>query len=189
MIGWSQENVVELLGGPTREIKTGDSVLLFYGSVFLELDDDGVFFVNVSDEDVLEKRRLTDAKRGIYWGKFSDEGEDANSHAMTDDELEEWTEVRRRQRDMMVETRVRRFLLTQTLKSVLTRMPLVLVTAQSSDSDSKIHMHNLAASSATSVLGLKDSHGRPVPAVGESSGYVDRYVSFDESFLSEDGAE
>lgn len=185
MIGWSHDSVVELLGSPTREIKTGESVLLFYGSVFLELDDDGVFFVNVSDEKVLEERRIADVKRGIYWGRFSEEDGDANSHAMTEEELEEWTEVKRRQRDMVVETRVRRFLLTQTLRSVLAKMPLVLVTSQASDSDSKVHMHNLSASRATSVIGLKDSHGRPVPAVGESSGYVDRYISFDESFFAE----
>jgi hypothetical protein len=189
MNGVSQDVVIEMLGNPTREIKTGDGVLLFYGSVFLEIADQGVLFINVNDEDALESRRIADAKRGVYWGKniiIVDVVSDENRRPMTDQEVDEWTEIKRRQRDMVVETRVRRFLLTRTLKNVLARIPVIQVASQTSDFDRNINLHNLAASGAVSIIGLKDSHGVPVPAVGEDSGYTDRYVSYNESFFEVD---
>ncbi len=189
MDGYSHDVVIEMLGNPIREIETGKGVLLFYGSVFIEVVDDAVLFINVSSEDVLESRRLADAKRGIYWGKSIVLVENAshdNRRKMTETEVKEWTERKQRQQEMVIETRVRRFLLTQTFENVLARIPLIEPAALTSGVDKRVNLHNLAANHSTSVIGLKDSRGFPVPAVGESSEYTDRYVSFNESFFAAD---
>lgn len=188
MDGYTQVDVIKMLGNPIREIETGDGVLLFYGSVFLEVVGDSVIFINVSDENTLEMRRLADAKRGIYWGKISllVEKKTDDSRHMTDDEIEEWSAIKKRQLDMVVETRVRRFLLTQTFKSVLARIPVIQEASEVSDGDNRVNLHNLAANSEASVISLKDSHGVPLRAVGEETEYNDRYVSFEESLFGED---
>lgn len=189
MDGYSHDVVIEMLGNPIREILTGNGRLLFYGSVFLEVVDDTVLFINVSSEDALEGRRLADAKRGIYWGKsvvVVEKVSSDNRRKMTATEVDEWTERKERQRGMVIETRVRRFLLTQTFENVLARIPLIEPAALTSGVDKRVNLHNLAANHSTSVIGLKDSRGFPVPAVGESSEYTDRYVSFNESFFAAD---
>lgn len=189
MDGYLHDDDVEMLGSPIREIETGQGLLLFYGSVFLEVVDNRVIFINVTNEDALERRRISDAKRGVYWGKSVIAVEKVffdNRRQMTEAEVKEWTDRRQRQQEMAVETRVRRFLLTQTFKNVLARIPLIQPATLTPDIDKRINLHNLSASRATSVIGLKDSQGHPVRAVGESSGYTDRYVSFNESFFAID---
>ena len=195
MNGFTRGTVVEALGHPLREIETGDGQLLFYGSVFLEVSAGELVFINVADAESLETRRLHDAKRGIHWGKIYRPvplpADRAGVRAMTPDEIETWQEAKERKRERVLETRVRRFLLTRTFRSVLDGIPIVQIAAARHiqgtspylDPDRRIRFHDLAAADAVSRLDLKDSNGNRLPALGESVAYVERHLNFNDSLI------
>lgn len=185
MAGRSRTEVEQELGHPLREIETGRGVLLFYGSVFLEMEQQSVVFINALSEDDLERRRLQDAERGIYWGPEMDPGLPSlggptavSLREMSLEEQDEWLETKRRHRERTIETRVRRFLLTRTYAHLMKLRPLL-----ARPSTSWRHRGTPAAES-TALRDIKDSQGRRVPAIGEDRQYIERHLDFGEMFLS-----
>jgi len=183
MAGASRSEVEAEMGDPLREIKTGKGALLFYGSVFLELEEQSVVFINVLSEDDLERRRQRDAQRGIYWGPSmpdalsEDDATPALARTMTPDEADYWEAKKQRERERVIETRVRRFLLTRTFVSMKR-----LGTSRAAPSMSWRHRPGAAS---VSLVAIKDSQGRPVRAIGETGQYVERQLDFEETFLSD----
>lgn len=196
MDGCSRNTIVEKLGNPLREIGTGRGVLLFYGSVFLEIENDGVIFINVPSYEGLERKRMHDASRGVLWGRnvpIRSAATGLNGHRMmTEEEKKEWLEAKHRRREQLIEMRVRRFLLTRTFRAILEQHPFIQLSLSRADHQSDTSVQelidswngNFSPQKSVSFLNLKDSNGVPVPAVGEERRFVERHVAFDELLLS-----
>jgi len=202
MHGDSRRSVVQRLGEPLRRIDTGQGELLFYGSVFLEVIDSAVVFVNVSSPELLEARRLRDARQGVFWGAIRPDppppeiAEDVpGRRAMTAAEQEEYLAARRRHRERVIETRVRRFLLTHTFRKILeSRTPLRLALHHDEDMDRHLSEDPDAheawrrteaqlARESVSYLALRDSRARRIPEIGEEFSFVERHIRVESSLL------
>ena len=188
MLGYSRDKVIKELGSPVREIETGSGLLLFYGSVFIELENDRVLFINVGNKQALEQYCLADAMRGIYWGKYiarrhqaeQDKETDNNARKMTNEEQKEWAEKKKRKQEMVAETRARHFLLNRTFKTIFIENPAMEIYAAPLFPVSGIGYCNFLSGRSVSVLGIKDSRGISVPVVGEEHEYVDRHIDIKE---------
>ena len=194
MCGYSQDQVLSTLGDPIRQISTGRGVLLLYGSVFLELEEDAVVFINAPSFDWLERRRIADAERGIFWGKTTRPAPQplppepvsvdlGRRYAMTSEEHEAWMEQRQRNRERVIETRVRRFLLTRTFRQLMELHPAAQFAANRVDVPAHLY-HGFEYRGSVSFLDLKDSRAMRIPAVGERTGFVERHIDFDEKLIS-----
>ena len=184
MHGVSRLQVVESMGAPLREIETDKGALLFYGSVFLEIADQEVVFINVPSRQDLERQRTADAARGIHWGGTMPAvavaiGFRSGYHReMTRNEQEDWLDRRRRLRERALEARVRRFLLTRTFVNMLGVRRIADYPA-TPWYDSK-YGHGVSVS----LLDIKDSRSVRVPAAGEEKKTMDRNIDFGEYVLS-----
>jgi hypothetical protein len=207
MAGCPRASVIAELGRPLRVIETGCGELLFYGSVFIEMRDGSVIYINVSSPDGLENRRRSDAARGVVWGRGAvregragtgeETGDLPERRGMTDWERREWLAVRRRTRERVLETRVRRFLLTHTFRKILeTRSPTRLHFYHDEDPETyaadtarqqrlREKARDLAADASVSDLALRDSRGVRIPAVGEPFRYIERMVDIEEALLGD----
>jgi hypothetical protein len=189
----SRAEIIDILGKPTREIGTGTGVLLFYGPVFLEIEDDRVVYINASSFNSLVKKRHEELRRRLEAALPETAPEVAGYRILRESERAEWLDRRRKELEQVMELRMRRFLLTETFRTLLRERPVrfddrqVASLRQRASREAFLDLFRSPAepaSNSVSFIALRDSQGQRVPGYGEELKYRDRHVTIFESFLS-----
>ena len=187
--GWSRKQVISLLGKPTREIGTGKGSVLFYGPIFIDIQNGIVVYSNASAyEEYINKRCCKTqhrAKNGLEEWK-------RRQQQLAREEIQQQLEKRQRTNEQLFTEKVRRFMLTETFRTVLKpirytdygelRQEYILVAYETDDSATNLQAEALYCDTDDSrdgvtFLNLKDSQGNRVWFYGEEMLLRDRNIT------------